>query len=64
MARAGVRLQGRAYDHQSPARQGEADLGQKFDLRFFDDAVVLGGNVTMDVLGKNVDDYIARAKSA
>ena len=44
--------------------KAKADLGQKFDLRFFDDAVVLGGNVTMDVLGKNVDDYIARAKSA
>ena len=30
----------------------------------FDDAVVLGGNVPMDVLAKNVDDYIARTKSA
>ena len=44
--------------------KAKADLGQKFDLRFFDDAVVLGGNVPMDVLGKNVDDYIARTKSA
>ena len=30
--------------------------------RAFDDAVVLGGNVPMDVLAKNVDDYIARTK--
>ena len=38
-------------------------LGGKFDLRLFDDAVVLGGNVPMDVLAKNVDDYIARTKA-
>jgi len=44
--------------------RAKSDLGQKFDLRYFDDAVVLGGNVPMDVLGKNVDDYIARTKSA
>jgi hypothetical protein len=25
---------------------------------------VLGGNVPMDVLAKNVDDYIARTKAA
>jgi uncharacterized protein (DUF885 family) len=30
----------------------------------FDDAVVKGGNVPMDVLAKNVDDYVARTKSA
>jgi uncharacterized protein (DUF885 family) len=35
-------------------------LGTKFDLRAFDDAVVLGGNVPMDVLAKNIDEYIAR----
>jgi uncharacterized protein (DUF885 family) len=37
-------------------------LGAKFDLRTFDDALVLGGNVPMDVLRKNVDEYIARTK--
>jgi uncharacterized protein (DUF885 family) len=37
-------------------------LGSRFDLKAFDDAVVLGGNVPMDVLAKNVDDYIARSK--
>jgi len=40
----------------------KAVLGPKYDLRAFDDAVVLGGNVPMDVLARNVDDYIARAK--
>jgi uncharacterized protein (DUF885 family) len=40
------------------------ELGPKYDLRAFDDAVVLGGNVPMDVLAKNIDDYIARSKAA
>jgi uncharacterized protein (DUF885 family) len=39
-------------------------LGPRFDLRIFDDAVLLGGNVPMDVLAKNVDEYIARSKAA
>ena len=39
-------------------------LGSRYDLRDFDDAVVKGGNVPMDVLAKNVDDYIATAKKA
>jgi len=42
----------------------KAALGAKYDLRAFDDAVVLGGNVPMDVLAKNVDDYVARTKGA
>src|SRR5688572_335512 len=37
-------------------------LGQRFDLKAFDDAVVLGGNVPLDVLSKNVDEYIRGAK--
>ena len=32
------------------------------DARDFDDAVVLGGNVPLDVLGDNVDRYIAETK--
>ena len=43
--------------------KAKAELGQRFDLRFFDDAVVLGGNVPMDVLAKNVDDYVASTKA-
>jgi uncharacterized protein (DUF885 family) len=33
-------------------------LGDKYDLRDFDDAVVTGGNVPLDVLGENVGRYI------
>jgi len=44
--------------------KAKAELGSKYDLRAYDDAVVLGGNVPMDVLAKNVDDYIARTKAA
>jgi uncharacterized protein (DUF885 family) len=41
--------------------RAKAALGGKFDLRDFDDAVVLGGNVPLDVLGDNVSRYIAHA---
>ncbi|MEN9925494.1 MAG: hypothetical protein RL268_1620, partial [Pseudomonadota bacterium] len=34
-------------------------LGPKYDLRDFNDAVVVGGNVPLDVLGRNVDRYIS-----
>jgi len=33
-------------------------LGSKYDLKSFDDAVVLGGNVPLDVLAENIDAYI------
>lgn len=36
----------------------KAALGAKYDLKAFNDTVVLGGNVPLDVLAKNVDDYI------
>ena len=41
--------------------RAKAALGPKFDIKAFDDTVVLGGNVPMDVLGKNVDEYIRTA---
>ena len=43
--------------------KAKAELGSKFDLRQFDDAVVMGGNVPMDVLAKNVGEYIAKTKA-
>lgn len=52
--------------HQEINRQRErakAALGERFDLKAFNDTVVIGGNVPLDVLAKNVDEYIARAKA-
>jgi uncharacterized protein (DUF885 family) len=52
--------------HSEINRQRErakAALGAKFDLKAFDDTVVLGGNVPLDVLAKNVDEYVRSAAS-
>lgn len=37
-------------------------LGSAFDVKAFNDTVVRGGNVPLDVLAKNVDEYIRSAK--
>jgi len=42
--------------------RAKAALGAKFDLKAFDDTVVLGGNVPLDVLAKNVDEYVRTAQ--
>jgi len=44
--------------------RAQAALGSRYDLRDFDDTVVKGGNVPLDVLAKNVDEYIATARKA
>jgi uncharacterized protein (DUF885 family) len=52
--------------HSEITRQrdrAKSALGAKFDLKAFDDAVVLGGNVPLDVLAKNVDAYIITART-
>ena len=41
----------------------QAALGANYDLRDYDDAVVKGGNVPLDVLAKNVAAYVAGAKA-
>lgn len=41
-------------------KKAKAALGDKFDFRRFNDAVVLGGNVPMTVLERVIDGYIAR----
>ena len=38
-------------------------LGAKFDLKAFNDTVVLGGNVPLDVLAKNVEEYVRASQS-
>jgi uncharacterized protein (DUF885 family) len=42
--------------------KAQTALGARYDLKAFDDAVVLGGNVPLDVLATNVDEYIRAAK--
>jgi uncharacterized protein (DUF885 family) len=47
--------------HSEINRQRErakAALGTKYDLKAFNDTVVRGGNVPLDVLAKNVDEYV------
>ncbi|QNN68595.1 DUF885 domain-containing protein [Sphingomonas lutea] len=43
--------------------KAKAALGARYDIKAYNDAVVLGGNVPMDVLAKNVDDYVARTRA-
>jgi uncharacterized protein (DUF885 family) len=42
--------------------RAQSALAAKYDLKAFDDTVVMGGNVPLDVLAKNVDEYIRTAK--
>jgi uncharacterized protein (DUF885 family) len=44
--------------------RAKTELGQKFDIRAFHDAVLLAGALPLDVLEKRVDDWIAREKAA
>ncbi|MBX7532263.1 DUF885 domain-containing protein [Qipengyuania sp. 1XM1-15A] len=44
-------------------QRAQAVLGEGYDLKAFNDAVILGGNVPMDVLEKNVSRYIAGASA-
>ncbi|HEY0628973.1 MAG TPA: DUF885 domain-containing protein [Sphingomicrobium sp.] len=43
--------------------KAQAALGSRYDIKAFNDAVLLGGNVPIDVLAKNVDAYIASARA-
>jgi uncharacterized protein (DUF885 family) len=42
-------------------QKAQETLGSRYDLKAFNDTVVLGGNVPLDVLGRNVDEYIRSA---
>ncbi|WP_428632408.1 DUF885 domain-containing protein [Sphingopyxis sp.] len=51
--------------HSEIVRQrglAQTALGPKYDLRDFNDVVVKGGNVPLDVLALNVADYVAGAR--
>jgi uncharacterized protein (DUF885 family) len=43
-------------------RKAESELGEKFNVREFHDAVLLNGSVTMPILERLVGEYIANAK--
>jgi uncharacterized protein (DUF885 family) len=52
--------------HSEINRQRErakAAVGSKFDVKAFNDTLVLGGNVPLDVLAKNVDEYVKTAQA-
>jgi len=42
----------------------KTELGDAFDFRRFNDALVLGGSVPMTVLERVVDGYVARERKA
>lgn len=53
--------------HSEINRQREratAAMGPKYDVKAFNDTLVLGGNVPLDVLKKNVDQYIGTARTS
>ena len=40
--------------------KARSELGNEFDLRLFDDALVKGGDVPMLVLARNIDAFIKK----
>lgn len=49
---------------QDLRRKAEAELGDKFDIRGFHDAVLGGGAMPLDLLERRVDRWIAEKKTA
>lgn len=49
---------------QQLRRKAETELGDKFDIRGFHDAVLGGGSMPLDLLERRVDTWIAEKKAA
>jgi uncharacterized protein (DUF885 family) len=49
---------------QEMRRKAEAELGDKFDIRGFHDAVLGGGALPMPLLERRVDQWIAARKAS
>jgi uncharacterized protein (DUF885 family) len=47
----------------SQRQKATTALGARFNVKAFNDTVVLGGNVPLDVLASNVDEYIRASRS-
>jgi len=45
-------------------QRAQRELGDRFDIRAFHDAVLANGGVTMPVLGQEIERYIAEARTA
>ena len=41
----------------------QSALGDRYDVRDFNDTVVRGGNVPLDVLARNVSEYVSEQKA-
>jgi uncharacterized protein (DUF885 family) len=49
---------------QELRRKAETELGERFDIRGFHDAVLGGGAMPLDLLERRVDRWIAEKKTA
>ena len=55
-------LMGRAKD-STARKKAETELGEKFDIRGFHDAILGGGAMPLDLVERRVDRWIASRKA-